>query len=46
MNKKIIYINESQKKSDDLNLNNLEKFDSNEIAHVLSSNTLFLMKHH
>ena len=45
MNKKIIYINESQKKSDDLNLNNLEKFDSNEIAHVLSSNTLFLMKH-
>ena len=27
MNKKIIYINESQKKSDDLNLNNLERFD-------------------
>jgi len=45
MNKKIIYINESQGKSDDPNLKNLEKLDSNEIALILSSNTLILMKH-
>ena len=45
MNKKILYFSESQKKSDDPNLHNLEKFDSNEIAQVLSANTLILMKH-
>ena len=45
MNKKIIYINESQKKSDDLNLNNLEKFDCNEIAYILSANQQILMKY-
>ena len=45
MNKKILYFSESQKKNDDPNLHNLEKFDSNEIAQVLSDNTLILMKH-
>ena len=45
MNKKILYFSGSQKKSDDPNLHNLEKFDSNEIAKVLSANTLILMKH-
>ena len=45
MNKKIIYFSGSQKKSDDSNLNNLEKFDCNEIGLILSSNTLILMKH-
>ena len=45
MDKKILYLNESQKKSDDPNLHSLEKFDSNEIALVLSANTLILMKH-
>ena len=45
MNKKIIYLSKSQKKSDDPNLYNLEKIDSNEIAQVLSANTLILMKH-
>ena len=45
MNKKILYSSGSQKKSDDPNLHNLEKFDSNEIAKVLSANTLILMKH-
>ena len=45
MNKKILYFSESQKKSDDPNLHNLEKFDSNEIAQVLSANTLTLMKY-
>ena len=45
MNKKIIYFNESQKKSDDPNRYNLEKFDSSEIGQVLSDNTLTLMKH-
>ena len=45
MNKKILYFNGSQKKSDDLNLSNLEKFNSNDIALILSANTLILMKH-
>jgi predicted transcriptional regulator len=45
MNKKITYFRESQKKSNDPNLNNLEKFDSNEIAQVLSANTLTVMKY-
>ena len=45
MNKKILYFSGSQKKSDDLNLNNLEKFNSNEISLILSSNTIILMKH-
>ena len=45
MNKKILYFSGSQKTSDDPNLHNLEKFDSNEIAQVLSANTLTLMKH-
>ena len=45
MNKKILYFSESQKKSDNPNLNNLEKFDNNEIAQVLSANTLTLMKY-
>jgi predicted transcriptional regulator len=45
MNKKILSFSGSQKKSNDSNLHNLEKFDSNEIAQVLSANTLTLMKH-
>ena len=45
MNKKILYFSESQKKSDNSNFHNLEKFDSNEIAQILSNNTLTLMKH-
>ena len=45
MNKKIFNLSESQKKNDDPNLHNLEKFNSNEIAQVLSDNTLTLMKH-
>jgi predicted transcriptional regulator len=45
MNKKILYFSGSQKKSDDPNLSNLEKFNSNEIALILSSNTTILMKH-
>ena len=45
MNKKILYFSGSQKKRDDPNLHNLEKFDSNEIAQILSANTLTLMKH-
>ena len=45
MNKKILYLNESKQKSDDSNTHSLEKFDSNEIAQVLSDNTLILMKH-
>jgi Mn-dependent DtxR family transcriptional regulator len=44
MNKKILYLSESQKISDGPNLHNLEKFNSNEIAQVLSDNTLTLMK--
>ena len=45
MNKKILYFSNSQKKSDDPNLQNLKKFDSNEIAQILSANTVVLMKH-
>jgi predicted transcriptional regulator len=45
MNKKTRYISDTGKKSDDLNLSNLEKFNSNEIGEVLSANTLTLMKH-
>ena len=45
MKKKILFFSESQKKSDDSKLHSLEKFDSNEIAQVLSDNTLILMKH-
>jgi DNA-binding Lrp family transcriptional regulator len=45
MNKKILYFSEPQKKSDDSSLHSLEKFNSDEIALILSSNTLILMKH-
>ena len=45
MNRNFFYINESQRKSDDPNRHNLEKFDSNEIGIVLSANTQTLMKH-
>ena len=45
MDKKILYFNESQKKNNDSSLYSLEKFDNNEIALVLSANTLILMKH-
>jgi len=45
MNKKILYFSESQKKNNDPNLHNLEKFDSNEIAQILSDNTLIVMKY-
>jgi predicted transcriptional regulator len=45
MDKKILYFSESQKKNDDPSLHDLEKFDSNEIALVLSANTKILMKH-
>jgi DNA-binding MarR family transcriptional regulator len=45
MNKKILYLSESQKKSDNSNLQNLEKFDSSEIGLILSANTQVLMKH-
>ena len=45
MNKKILHFSRFQKKSDDPNLSNLEKFDSNEIGLVLSANTQTLMKH-
>ena len=45
MDKKILYFNETQKKNDDPSLHDLEKFDSNEIALVLSANTQILMKH-
>ena len=44
MNKKIIYLKESKGKSDDPNTHSVEKFDYNEIAQVLSDNTLILMK--
>ena len=44
MNKKIHYFDESKKKNNDPNLHNLEKFDSNAIAQILSDNTLTLMK--
>ena len=45
MKKNFVYFSGSQKKSDDPNLYNLEKFDSNEIAKVLTANTLTLMKY-
>ncbi|MDB9795840.1 DeoR family transcriptional regulator [Pelagibacteraceae bacterium] len=45
MNKKILYFNKSPKKKDNPNLHNLEKFDSKDIAQVLSANTLILMKY-
>ena len=45
MNKKNFLLRESQKKSDDSKLHNLEKFDNNEIAQILSDNTLTLMKY-
>ena len=45
MSKKILHFSEIQKKSDDPNFHNSEKFDSNEIAQVLSANTLILMKY-
>jgi len=45
MNKKILHFIESQKKNDDSKIHNLEKFDNNEIAQVLSDNTLTLMKY-
>ena len=45
MNKKILHFSRFQKKSDDPNLPNLEKLDDNQIALVLSTNTLNLMKH-
>jgi len=44
MDKKILYFNKTQKKSDP-SLHSLEKFDNKEIALVLSANTLILMKH-
>ena len=45
MEKKISYINEILKKKDNLNINDLEKFDSKEIGLVLSSNPFILMKY-
>ena len=45
MNRKLFNIKDFQKKSDDPNRHNLEKFDSNEIGLVLSANTQTLMKH-
>jgi len=45
MNKKIFYLRGSQKKSDDPNRHGLVKLYSNEIALILSANTLILMKH-
>jgi len=45
MNKKILYLSKSQNKNYDLNTHSLEKFDSNEIALVLSANTQTLMRH-
>ena len=45
MSKKILHLGVPQKKSDDSSLHSLEKFDSNEIALILSANTLILMKH-
>tara|TARA_B110000027_G_C16101789_1_gene293447 strand:- start:756 stop:1841 length:1086 start_codon:yes stop_codon:yes gene_type:complete len=43
--KKIIYIDKSKIKINKPNLYNLEKFDRNEIAAVLSSNIVVLMRH-
>jgi len=45
MNKKFFNYSKFQKKSEDPDLHNLKKFDSSEIAQVLSDNTLTLMKH-
>jgi predicted transcriptional regulator len=45
MIKKVFYLSESKKKDFDTNLNNLEKFNCDEIAQILSANTLILMKH-
>ena len=45
MDKKILYIDEVLRKRDNLNLNDLEKFDINEICLVLSSNPFILTKH-
>ena len=45
MNKNFFHLSEILRKKDNFNLNNLEKFDNNEIAKVLSDNTLSLMKH-
>ena len=45
MNKKILYLSKSQNKNYDPNTHSLEKFDSNEIALVLSANTQTLMRH-
>ena len=46
MSKNIFFINEKNKKKKiDLNLNNLENFDSNKIGLVLSSNQMILIKH-
>ena len=44
MNKKILYLSKSQNKNYDPNTHSLEKFDSNEIALVLSANTQTLMR--
>ena len=44
MNKNIFYLDEKNKKKE-LNLNNLEIFDSEDIGLVLSNNQLFLMKY-
>jgi len=45
MNKNFFHLSEILRKKNNFNLNNLEKFDNNEIAKVLSDNTLSLMKH-
>ena len=45
MNRQSFYLSKNQKKKDNLSLHNSEKFDNNEIAQVLSSNTQVLMKH-
>lgn len=45
MNKKIYHINDVIKKKDDLTFNDLEKFDSNEIDLVLSSNPMVHMRY-
>ena len=45
MNKKILHFSSFQKKSDDPDLPNLNKFDCNVISQALSANTLILMKH-
>jgi DNA-binding MarR family transcriptional regulator len=45
MNRQSFYLSKNQKKKDNLSLHNSEKFDSSEIAQVLTSNTQVLMKH-